>query len=314
MTGEPWFLGLVAGVVALLAAFTLAGQVLAHRARTPGQQEVAANLNARVRSWWLMIALFGTALVLGPVVTLLLFGLLSFLALREFLSLTPTRIGDHRALFWCFFVFLPAQYALIGISWYGLFAVLIPVYAFLILPSLAAVAGDTKDFLARCATVQWALMLAVYAVSHAPALLMLHIPGYGLPPAMLLLYLMVVVQISDVFQYVCGKLFGRRRLAPSVSPSKTVEGLAGGGLVAIGVGTGLAGITPFSPLQAAGMSALIVVFGFLGGFALSAIKRDLGVKDWGRAIEGHGGVLDRLDSVCFAAPVFFHFTRYWFAG
>lgn len=312
MMNEPWFLRLVGGVVALLTAFSILGWLLARRAKTDARRDVLRNLNARVRSWWLMIALFAAAVILGPIVTLVLFGLLSLMALREFLTLTPTRIGDHRSLFLCFFVFLPLQYALIGYAWYGLFAILIPVYAFLILPSLAAVAGDTGDFLARCAKVQWALMLAVYTISHAPALLMLQVPGYRLPPAMLLLYLMTVVQISDVFQYVFGKLFGRTRLAPAVSPSKTVEGLLGGGLTAIAVGTALHVVTPFTPLQAAAMSGLIVVFGFLGGFTLSAIKRDLGAKDWGRTIEGHGGVLDRLDSVSFAAPVFFHFTRYWF--
>ncbi len=312
MMREPWFFWLVAAVIGLLVVFSIAGWLLSRRTLTDGQRAVVRNLNARVRSWWLMIALFAAALVLGPVVTLILFGLLSFMALREFLSLTPTRIGDHRSLFLCFFLFLPLQYVLIGIGWYGLFAILIPVYAFLVLPSLAAVAGDTGDFLSRCAKVQWALMLAVYTISHAPALLMLQIEGYRLPPAMLLLYLMIVVQMSDVFQYVFGKLFGRTRLAPSVSPSKTVEGLAGGGLTAIAIGTGLFVITPFTPGQAAAMSTLIVVFGFLGGFTLSAIKRDLGAKDWGRMIEGHGGVLDRLDSLSFAAPVFFHFTRYWF--
>lgn len=312
MMNEPWFLRLVGGVIALLTAFSILGWLLARRAKTDARRDVLRNLNARVRSWWLMIALFAAAVILGPVVTLVLFGLLSLMALREFLTLTPTRTGDHRSLFLCFFVFLPLQYALIGYAWYGLFAILIPVYAFLILPSLAAVAGDTRDFLARCAKVQWALMLAVYTISHAPALLMLQVPGYRLPSAMLLLYLMTVVQISDIFQYVFGKLFGRTRLAPAVSPSKTVEGLLGGALTAIAVGTALHVITPFTPLQAAAMSGLIVVFGFLGGFTLSAIKRDLGAKDWGRTIEGHGGVLDRLDSVSFAAPVFFHFTRYWF--
>lgn len=312
MMNEPWFVRLVAGVVALLTLFSLLGWALAKRAKTEAQRDVLRNLSARVRSWWLMVALFAAAVILGPVVTLVLFGLLSLMALREFLTLTPTRVGDHRSLFLCFFIFLPLQYALIGYDRYGLFAIVIPVYAFLILPSLAAVAGDTRDFLARCAKVQWALMLTVYAISHAPALLMLHVPDYPLPNAMLLLFLMTVVQISDVFQYVFGKLFGRTRLAPSVSPSKTVEGLLGGGLTAIAVGTALHGITPFNPLQAAAMSALIVTFGFLGGFTLSAIKRDLGAKDWGRTIEGHGGILDRLDSVSFAAPVFFHFTRFWF--
>jgi phosphatidate cytidylyltransferase len=180
------------------------------------------------------------------------------------------------------------------------------------LPAVSVIAGDTSDFLARSAKVQWGLLLAVYALSNAPALLMLDIPGYRLPPALLLLYLMIVVQMSDVFQYVFGKLLGRRKLAPSVSPSKTVEGLLGGGIAAIAVGTLLHVITPFSPLEAAGMSALIVVAGFFGGLVLSAIKRDLGVKDWGSMIGGHGGVLDRMDSVCFAAPLFFHLTRYWF--
>ena len=156
-------------------------------------------------------------------------------------------------------------------------------------------------------------MLTVYAMSYAPALLLLNLPGYALPNALLLLYLTVVVQISDVFQYVFGKLFGRTKLSPAVSPSKTVEGLVGGGLAAILIGAALFGITPFSPLQSAVMSMIIVIGGFFGGFVLSAIKRDLGVKDWGRMIEGHGGILDRMDSVSFAAPLFFHLTRHYFA-
>ncbi len=209
---------------------------------------------------------------------------------------------------------MPLQYWLIGIHWYGLFSIFIPVYVFLLLPALSAVAGDTTDFLARNAKLQWGLMLSVFAISHAPALLLLDLPGYQFPNALLLLYLMVVVQLSDVFQYVFGKLFGHTKLSPAVSPSKTVEGLLGGGIAAVLIGAALAGMTPFSPLQAAGMSAVIVIGGFFGGFVLSAIKRDLGVKDWGRMIEGHGGILDRMDSVSFASPLFFHLTRYWFAA
>ncbi len=259
-----------------------------------------------------MVILFTAALTAGIVVTLVLFALLSFLVLREFVTLIQTRRGDQRSLFLAFFVVIPMQYYLIGIDWYGLFSILIPVYVFLALPALSAVAGDTTHFLARNAVMQWGLMLSVYAISHAPALLMLDIPGYRLPTAMLLLYLTVVVQMSDVFQYVFGKLIGRTHLPSSISPSKTVEGLLGGGATAIAIGTGLYFITPFSPLQSAAMSAVIVVAGFLGGFVLSAIKRDLGVKDWGNMIEGHGGVLDRMDSISFAAPLFFHLTRYWF--
>lgn len=313
MYKQPTFLIVIGSVIGLLVVFSILGAILARRAKSPEAVATIDNLNARVRAWWGMVALFGGAVVFGPTVTLIFFGILSFMAFREFITLTPTRFGDHRALFVCFFIVIPLQYYLISIDWYGLFAILVPVYIFILLPALAAIAGDTQDFLARSAKVQFGLLLTVYALSNAPALLMLtNIPDYRLPPALLLLYLMVVVQMSDVFQYVCGKLFGRTKLAPNVSPSKTVEGLVGGGLLAVGIGTLLHGMTPFSPLQAAGMSLLIVIAGFFGGLVLSAIKRDLGVKDWGSLIEGHGGVLDRMDSVCFAAPLFFQLTRYWF--
>ena len=313
MLSEPLFLRLGLGVVALLAASTLVGFVLQRRVRSPEARATVDNLNARVRSWWIMAGVFAAALVLDRRVTLCLFGALSFLALREFMSLTPTRPADHRALLLGFYVVVPLQYWLIAVDWYGFYAILVPVYVFAALPAVSVLAGDTQDFLARTAKLQWGLWLTVYALSAAPALLLLHdIPGYRLPPAMLLLYLMIVVQMSDVFQYVCGKLFGRTLLAPAISPSKTVEGLIGGGLIAVAVGTGLHVITPFSPLQAAGMSTVLVIAGFLGGLVLSAIKRDLGAKDWGSVIGGHGGILDRMDSVCFSAPLFFHMTRYWF--
>ena len=241
----------------------------------------------------------------------MLFAILSFMALREFWTLTPSRRGDHHALFLSFFVVLPIHYLLLGTDWYGMFIIFIPVYAFLMLPAVATLTGDTNDFLARSAKVQWGLMLTVYSISHAPALLML---DTGVPSALLIVYLIIVVQLSDVFQYVWGKLIGKHRFSPNISPSKTFEGLVGGGLSAILVGTLLYRLTPFSPLQAAAVSAVIVTAGFFGGFVLSAIKRDLKAKDWGYIIEGHGGVLDRVDSLTFAAPLFFHVTRYWFTA
>ncbi|WP_020186139.1 phosphatidate cytidylyltransferase [Methylopila sp. 73B] len=299
------------GVIAILAAATIVGRALERRATTPEGRATIQNLNARTRSWWVMAIVFGGALALGPVATTLLFAGLSFMALREFWSLAPSRAGDHRALFLSFFVALPIHYLLLGTGWYGLFAVFIPVYAFLILPAISTLAGDVTDFLARQAKVQWGLMLTVYMLSHAPALMML---DTGTDPAMLVLYLVVVAQLSDVAQYVFGKLIGRTRFSPNVSPSKTVEGLLGGWATAVLIGVALHGLTPFSPLQAAGMSLVIVVAGFFGGFVLSAVKRDLGAKDWGYVIAGHGGVLDRVDSIIFAAPMFFHLTRYWFTG
>jgi len=304
--------GLFAALGVLLVVATLAGWILARRARSDAARATVANLNARVRAWWVMTALVAVACLLGDVITCVMFAVASFLALREFVTLTPTRAGDYLPLVLCFYVLVPLQYALIATGQYGTFAIAIPVYAFLLLPALASLAGDTENFLERSAKIQWGLMITVYCISYAPALLLLHIRGYEHADVLLLLYLLLVVQLSDVLQYVFGKLFGRTKLAPRVSPSKTVEGLVGGGLSATLIGCALWWITPFTWWQSALMSLVIVVMGVLGGLTLSAVKRSLAAKDWGVMIEGHGGVLDRLDSVSFAAPVFFHLTRFFF--
>ncbi len=303
---------LLGGVVALLILGSLAGRILDRRVTDEPGRAVVINLNARVRAWWVMVAVFVAALATGGIGSVVLFGLLSFVALRELITLTPTRRADHRTLFWAFFVFVPVQYGLVYSEWYGLFAIFIPVYAFLFVPVRSALAGDTQDFLARTAKIQWGLMLAVYCVSHAPALLMLQIPGYAGEGAKLLLYLVIVVQLSDVLQYVFGKTLGRHRIVPQVSPNKTWEGFLGGVGAATLIGAGLWWVTPFSPWAAAGIALLINLAGFAGGLCLSAIKRDLGVKDFGTLIEGHGGVMDRIDSLCFAAPLFFHVVRYFY--
>ena len=241
-----------------------------------------------------------------------MFGLTSFLALREFITITPTKRHDHRALFWAFFIILPYQYWLVAAGWYGMFAICIPVYAYLLIPIRNAIAGDTERFLERTSKIQWGLMVCVYFVSHAPALLDLPIPGYEKQNAKLLFFLVFVVQISDVLQYVWGKLCGRRPIAPKLSPNKTIEGFLGGAISATAVGAGLWWITPFTVAQAAMLSAVCVVMGFCGGLVMSAIKRDRGVKDYGELLPGHGGMMDRIDSLCFAAPVFFHLVRYYY--
>lgn len=306
------FLWLGGGVLLLLLLSSLIGWVLARRGGDERKRATISNLNARTRAWWVMVAVFGLALAVGRVGAVVLFGLLSFLALREFVTLTPTRAGDHRTLFWAFFVITPLQYVLIAADWYGLFSILIPVYAFLFVPLRNALAGDCEQFLERTAKTQWALMVCVYCVSHAPALLTLRIPGHEGSGAKLLFYLVLVAQLSDVLQYVWGKTLGHRPIAPTVSPNKTWAGFIGGILSATAVGTALWWATPFTPWQAAGMSLAITLMGFAGGLVMSAIKRDRGVKDYGALIEGHGGVMDRIDSLCFAAPVFFHLTRYFF--
>jgi phosphatidate cytidylyltransferase len=302
---------LFGGIVAFLALATAVGQVLKRTARSESGAATVSNMNARIGAWWVMVAVFAAAVLSGPLGAVILFGLLSLLALREFVTLTATHSSDHRTLFASFLVFLPLQYVLVYVRWYGLFSILIPVYAFLYVPTRSALSGDTGGFLERVAEIQFGLMVAVYCVSHAPALLMLRIPGYD-GNARLLLYLVLVTQMSDVLQYVFGKLFGRHKIAPLVSPNKTVEGFVGGVGSATLLGAALHAVTPFSFWQAAGICLAATLMGFAGGLTMSAIKRDRGVKDFGSAIAGHGGILDRIDSICFAAPVFFHLVRFFF--
>jgi phosphatidate cytidylyltransferase len=311
MTTAQHTLALFAGIVGVLVVASAVGFVLERRTAAAGPNAVIENLNSRIKSWWVMVIAIGVAFAFGKAGVIALFAFASFTALREFATLLATRRGDHMALAISFFFFLPAQYYLIWIEWYGLYSIFIPVYAFLLLPIIAALRGDTTAFMPRVAEVQWALMICVFCISHVPALITLDIPGYEGRQLLLIAFLVLVVQASDVLQYVWGKLAGRRKIAPLLSPSKTVEGFAGGVLSATAIGAALWWITPFSPWQAAVMALLINLMGFFGGLVMSAIKRDRGVKDWGQLIEGHGGMLDRLDSVIFAAPIFFHVTRYW---
>ena len=273
---------------------------------------VIDNLNARINAWWVMILIIFAAAALGFYGVIGLFFVISFMALREFLSLLYIRRGDHLALAACFYVILPLQYFLVAIDWFSMFTIFIPVYGFLFLPILSALLGDTAHFLDRSTKVQWALMISVFCISHIPAILTLDIEGFE-DKKLLLMFLILVVQSSDVLQYVWGKLFGKHKIAPKLSPSKTVEGFVGGVVSASVLGGLLYWLTPFNPVQAVLMSLLICLMGFLGGLVMSAMKRSMGVKDWGNMISGHGGMLDRMDSLCFAAPIFFHVVRYYWA-
>jgi phosphatidate cytidylyltransferase len=300
------------GVIAGLITASVSGFVLARRANSRERRATIENLNARIRAWWVMITIFAISLAIGPAGSMVLFAVISLLALREYVTLINTVRADHRTLFWSFFVFTPLQYWTWLKGWYGIAVLLIPIYAFLFVPIRLALAGDLTGFLDRAARIQWGLMVCVYCISYAPALLTLEIPGYYKQDARLLLFLVLVVQLSDIFQYVWGKLLGRRKIAPLISPNKTWEGFIGGIATSVAVGTGLWWLTPFSPLQALFVSLAISLMGFAGGLTMSAIKRDRGLKDFDSTIEGHGGILDRMDSLCFSAPLFFHLTRWMF--
>ena len=303
-------LPIFAGAVAVLIVASVIGLVLKLRFAPEEPHGVIDNLNSRIRAWWWMVGVLAAAFWFGKCGVIVLFALLSFFALREYITLCYTRRGDHLVLLLAFFIALPVQYALIWIDWYGLYSIFIPVYAFLLLPIFAALGADTTRFLERASKVQWGLMICVFCLSHVPAIMTLNIPGYEGRNLLLIAFLVLVVQGSDVLQYIWGKLLGKHKVAPELSPSKTWEGLIGGVVSATVLGAALHGITPFTALEAALVALVICLMGFFGGLVMSAIKRDRGVKDWGSMIEGHGGILDRVDSVVFAAPIFFHMVRY----
>lgn len=274
---------------------------------------VIDNLNARINAWWVMLLVLGTAILIGKITFIILFGLISLFALREFISLLPTRRGDYFPLLIAFYFVIPYQYYLVYIDWYGLYSIFIPLYVFLLIPIATLKQEDTTFFLERSAKIQWGLMVCVFCISHVPALINLKLPGFQGDKIWLALWLIMVVQTSDVLQYVCGKLFGKHKVAPALSPSKTIEGLIGGIALATALGVAMSWLTPFSYWQAALIGFIVCIFGFFGGLVMSAIKRDRGVKDWGQLIHGHGGMLDRIDSICFSAPIFFHILRYWWS-
>ncbi|MBO6604650.1 MULTISPECIES: phosphatidate cytidylyltransferase [Paracoccaceae] len=315
MTGANGdFLFLLLGIGGILVLATTIGAVLKHRIAPDGSNPTIENLNARIMAWWGMTALLAIAFLAGRTGVIILFAFCSFAALREFMTLTTKSAADHWPIAVAFFVVLPVQYYLIWIDWYGLYSIFIPVYVFLLLPIITVLQGDTRNVFIRISETQWALMICVFCASHVPALLTLQIEGYEGRNILLIAFLIVVVQLSDVLQYTWGKLIGKHKVAPALSPSKTWEGLLGGVASATLVGTALWWITPFTVWQAAAMSLAITLCGFFGGLVMSAIKRDRGVKDWGHLIAGHGGFIDRLDSVVFSAPIFFHLVRYYWSS
>lgn len=298
---------LFTGLLVLLLAATIIAHVLDEVRPSPSVD----NLIARINAWWIMIIAMAIAFALGRTAMVLLFAFASFNAMREFVTIAATRREDHLAVAAAFFIILPLQYYMIWMDWYGMFSIFIPVYAFLLMPIVAVLKGETENFLVRIASVQWALMIAVYCVSYVPVFLSLDIPGFEGKNLLLIAFLILIVQLSDVLQYVWGKAIGRHKIAPRLSPSKTIEGFLGGVISATLIGAAMFWITPFNPWQAGLMALGISLMGFLGGLVMSAIKRDRGVKDWGDSIAGHGGFLDRLDSLVFAAPLFFHLTRFF---
>ncbi|MCQ1857644.1 phosphatidate cytidylyltransferase [Haemophilus sputorum] len=279
------------------------------------ENSTITNLVARINAWWVMTGVLFIAFLFGRIGATILFFLISFIALREFMTVIYRKSCDYYSMVTCFYLLLPIQYYFVIEQWYGMFSIFIPVYGFLLLPIVGSFSGNTEQFLARMAKTQWMAMSCIFCISHVPALLFLNLDNFAPENNILLVIFMIAtVQSSDVLQYIWGKLVGGPKIMPRLSPSKTISGTVGGILSATLVAMLMAPITPFTYWQAGLIGLIVCIMGFLGGLVMSAIKRDHGVKDWGKMINGHGGMLDRMDSVCFSAPIFFHIVRYFWNG
>lgn len=263
-------------------------------------------LKSRTKSWWVMATIFIAATLLNTKVSYFALAFLSFVAFRELYSVMDLRQSDRRAIFWAL-IAIPVQYYLAYIGWYGAFIIFIPVFMFLIIPTRLVLNGDTRGIIKSMATLQWTLMLTVFSISHLAYLISLpEIDTFTAGGRGLLLFLVFLTEINDVLQFTWGKLFGKYKVIPKVSPNKTWEGLIGGIICTTILGYFLSFITPLSGIEAALVSFTIAITGFIGDVVMSAVKRDIGVKDMGTSIPGHGGILDRIDSLAYTAPVFFH--------
>ncbi|WP_072682750.1 phosphatidate cytidylyltransferase [Arcobacter sp. LA11] len=262
----------------------------------------------RTKSWFYMILIFAISVFLNDILAMIFFALLSYLALKEYFTLIPTRLTDRRIMFYGYLVII-FQYYLAYIQWYEVFIICIPVYLFLFLPFRQMLIGDTKGFINNTSKVQWGVMLFVFAISHVAYLLRL--PSIDLVSgAMMVLYLIFLTELNDILQYVCGKSFGKRKIIPKVSPNKTVEGFVGAMILTTTLAVVFSYLTPFTILEAIGAGLIINIGGFIGDVVVSMVKRDVGVKDGGNMIAGHGGIIDRIDSLTYTAPLFFHYVYY----
>ncbi len=311
MSAIDEFVYIALGLFGLLVVATIIGEVLRERYSPQHENAALENFVQRIYGWWYILLVLAISLLSGPLGAVICAGLISFGAMRESLTLTAKRRADHRALVLSYYVILPVQYVLIYFNLYAVFSIFIPVYAFFLLAIVQSLRGDTTDYLARVAETQWALMVSVYAISYIPALLGLEIEGYEGRNVLLIAFLVIIVQLSDILQYLMSLWLGGRQISPRLMPSRTWPGVVSGVFAVSVLGGLFFWMTPFSMWQAFLMSMMLSLLGLFGSIVMRAVKRDRGVREWGHIIIGHGGLMDRLDSLIFSAPIFFQLVRYF---
>lgn len=304
---HPHVQNVLGGIIVLLVVATLVTTFLSKFKPS----EKYGELVLRVKTWWILVGIFSVAMMAPTHYSVGFFAFVSFLGLKEYFSMIPTRRADRRVIFWAY-VSIVLQYYWVATAWYGMFIIFIPVYMFLFIPMRVILIGETKGYLQAIGTIHWGLMTTVFCVSHLAYLLVLpaenNANGGGVA---LVLYVTFLSQFNDVAQYFWGKLFGKHKVVPTVSPNKTYQGLIGGIITTVILAYFLGPyLTPLDHFYSAIAGFIISLFGFIGDVTISALKRDVGIKDSGQLLPGHGGILDRIDSLYFTVPLFFHYIYY----
>lgn len=296
------------GLLLLLASITLGYWLLLWFRPSPNLPKIGT----RIAFLWVVLIVFLLAILYSPKVLILYLWFIAFLALKEFFSMTPTRRADRRVLFWAY-LSLPIQFILILLERRTAFILFAPIHVFLILPMVMVMVGEPRGFLRAWSTIGWGIITTVYSLGHLAYLLVL--PADNLPPTTgvgLFIFLVALAQLSYAAQFSFGRLFADPRLSLKVSKTRNWASLAGSVVV-----TALAAwpvaplITPFTPVQALLMGAIIAASSFVGYIVLSAIKMDLQIKDRGTMTPGHGGILNRIDNLIYTAPLFFYLVLAW---
>ena len=260
----------------------------------------------RTKSWWGMCFIFVFASTVNPIITYIGLAFLSFFTLREVYTLLKLRDSDRSTLLVCY-LSIPIQYYFAYQGWYTMFLIFIPVFMFIVIPFLLVVSGDTNDIIRSMCILPTSLMLGVFGISHLALLISFPEMNTGnISGKALLLFLIFITEANDIMQFICGKIFGRKKILPSVSPNKTWEGFIGGVISTTIIGYFMGFLTPLNSWQCILISFCIAILGFMGDAIISAVKRDFGVKDMGSSIPGHGGFLDRIDSLSTTSSPFFH--------
>lgn len=266
----------------------------------------------RTHSWWVIFFLYILFFCIEKNLGYVGLALLSASALYEFLG----KLDDSqvpRSLRWLCFIMVPVQFVLCWRSEFLPAVVLIPVVFFVLGTVIVLLFEKTKVIITAPATALWAMLINVYGFAHLALLLSFPaLPGSPTGAQGLFLFYIFLTQFNDVLQFLWGTILGRHKIHTEISPKKTWEGLIGGVVTTAVLAVLLHDLTPFDVTQSVIVGLLLATTGFLGDLTVSAIKRSLGLKDMGTVIPGHGGILDRIDSIVLSSLIYFYLVLYWF--